>query len=373
VENESQMSIWDFPENPGDFENNENVLESDTKSGSNENPENYPDNVLNNNEDDLKLTENNIKNQPEGTKEYTGDRGAGKVPKEEITSINTNMESAKNTKKGMDDEKNNPDEKHEKTPETKIFEIITDENGKKTKRELKISPKQIEKIKIIKAAIEELKGRGRPTGIWEIFNTSQKLAGRMSNGRVKITYYGDIENIFTSKRGKELFPREKRAGNKNIYSWNRNYMIEEPPPPPPEESPTIRTPSGKEIPVSELRRKSDMPPLPGMEEYTTTKNDNLARELYGETNIGEPPEDGPFDPSEFSREDFLPEFGNLEYYGEENIFTLMSAAASRMAPKPPEEPPYEEESGSSKTNPKPKPKSPKEQAKDLQDTLPGIE
>jgi len=355
------MSIWDFPENPGDFENNENVLESDTKSGSNENPENYPDNVLNNNEDDLKLTENNIKNQPEGTKEYTGDRGAGKVPKEEITSINTNMESTKNTKKGMDDEKNNPDEKHEKTPETKIFEIITDENGKKTKKELKISPKQIEKIKIIKAAIETLEERGKPTGIWEIFNTSQKLAGRMSNGRVNITYYGDINSVLMSEIGKELFTRKKR-GNKNSYSWNKNYVIKEPPPPPPEESPTIRTPSGKEIPVSELRRKSDMPPLPGMEEYTTTKNDDdLVRKLYGETNIGEPPEDGPFDPSEFSPEDST-----------EDITTIMPKSPSKI-PEPPEDPLFYEELGLSKTNPKPKPKSPKEQAKDLQDTLPGIE
>jgi hypothetical protein len=154
--------------------------------------------------------------------------------------------------------------------------------------------------------------------------------------------------------------------NKNTYGWNKNYLIVSPPPPPPKEplfGPTIITPSGKEIPVEDTYKPSDRPPLPGMENYVAPKAEDL---FIGNSDIGEPPEFEPLDPFEsYNPSDFK--------YFEESTTTIYPLRPSGT-PEPPEEPP--EDPNLYVENPKPKKptkKKAEEEAKKLQNTLPGVD
>jgi len=251
----------------------------------------------------------------------------------------------------------------EKEQTTKIYKIVKEDNGEVKREEVEFTPQQIKKIKILKEAIEELEKHGRWTGSWAIYTMSQRLARKegleITLNAVRHTLnIGGEEGPFTKKR--------MGVGNKNTYGWNKNYLIVSPPPPPPKEplfGPTIITPSGKEIPVEDTYKPSDRPPLPGMENYVAPKAEDL---FIGNSDIGEPPEFEPLDPFEsYNPSDFK--------YFEESITTIYPLRPSGT-PEPPEEPP--EDPNLYVENPKPKKptkKKAEEEAKKLQNTLPGVD
>jgi len=251
----------------------------------------------------------------------------------------------------------------EKEQTTKIYKIVKEDNGEVKREEVEFTPQQIKKIKILKEAIEELEKHGRWTGSWAIYTMSQRLARKegleITLNAVRHTLnIGGEEGPFTKKR--------MGVGNKNTYGWNKNYLIVSPPPPPPKEplfGPTIITPSGKEIPVEDTYKPSDRPPLPGMENYVAPKAEDL---FIGNSDIGEPPEFEPLDPFEsYNPSDFK--------YFEESTTTIYPLRPSGT-PEPPEEPP--EDPNLYVENPKPKKPTKKraeEEAKKLQNTLPGVD
>ena len=251
----------------------------------------------------------------------------------------------------------------EKEQTTKIYKIVKEDNGEVKREEVEFTPQQIKKIKILKEAIEELEKHGRWTGSWAIYTMSQRLARKegleITLNAVRHTLnIGGEEGPFTKKR--------MGVGNKNTYGWNKNYLIVSPPPPPPKEplfGPTIITPSGKEIPVENTYKPSDRPPLPGMENYVAPKAEDL---FIGNSDIGEPPEFEPLDPFEsYNPSDFK--------YFEESTTTIYPLRPSGT-PEPPEEPP--EDPNLYVENPKPKKPTKKraeEEAKKLQNTLPGVD
>ena len=251
----------------------------------------------------------------------------------------------------------------EKEQTTKIYKIVKEDNGEVKREEVEFTPQQIKKIKILKEAIEELEKHGRWTGSWAIYTMSQRLARKegleITLNAVRHTLnIGGEEGPFTKKR--------MGVGNKNTYGWNKNYLIVSPPPPPPKEplfGPTIITPSGKEIPVEDTYKPSDKPPLPGMENYVAPKAEDL---FIGNSDIGEPPEFEPLDPFEsYNPSDFK--------YFEESTTTIYPLRPSGT-PEPPEEPP--EDPNLYVENPKPKKPTKKraeEEAKKLQNTLPGVD
>jgi hypothetical protein len=251
----------------------------------------------------------------------------------------------------------------EKEQTTKIYKIVKEDNGEVKREEVEFTPQQIKKIKILKEAIEELEKHGRWTGSWAIYTMSQRLARKegleITLNAVRHTLnIGGEEGPFTKKR--------MGVGNKNTYGWNKNYLIVSPPPPPPKEplfGPTIITPSGKEIPVENTYKPSDRPPLPGMENYVAPKAEDL---FIGNSDIGEPPEFEPLDPFEsYNPSDFK--------YFEESTTTIYPLRPSGT-PEPPEEPP--EDPNLYVENPKPKKptkKKAEEEAKKLQNTLPGVD
>ncbi len=236
-----------------------------------------------------------------------------------------------------------------------------EDRGKK--RRSRIYPTAEKKIEIVKEAIEELEKHGRWAGSWAIYKMSQRLARKegleITLNAVRHTLnIGGEEGPFTKKR--------MGVGNKNTYGWNKNYLIVSPPPPPPKEplfGPTIITPSGKEIPVEDTYKPSDRPPLPGMENYVAPKAEDL---FIGNSDIGEPPEFEPLDPFEsYNPSDFK--------YFEESTTTIYPLRPSGT-PEPPEEPP--EDPNLYVENPKPKKptkKKAEEEAKKLQNTLPGVD
>ena len=274
---------------------------------------------------------------------------------------NINQEN-KPEKRGEEGRSAEKEEKKEeqttKTTKTKIYKIVEGDNGEVKREEVKFTPQQIKKIKIVKEAIEELEKHGRWAGSWAIYTMSQRLARRegmeITLNAVRHTLnIGGEEGPFTKKR--------TGVGNKNTYGWNKNYLIVSPPPPPPEEplfGTTIITPSGKEIPVY---KPSDKPPLPGMENYVAPKAEDP---FIGNSDIGEPPEFEPLNPFEsYDPSDF-----------EESITTIYPLRPS-STPKPPEEPP--EDPNLYVENPKPKKPTTKKEAekaaRDLQNKLPGVD
>jgi len=295
--------------------------------------------------------------------------GDSQEPEENGEIKNSPEKDSKNNSDNNIDPENKPG-KHaeeerdtEKEQTTKIYKIVKEDNGEVKREEVEFTPQQIKKIKILKEAIEELEKHGRWTGSWAIYTMSQRLARKegleITLNAVRHTLnIGGEEGPFTKKR--------MGVGNKNTYGWNKNYLIVSPPPPPPKEplfGPTIITPSGKEIPVEDTYKPSDRPPLPGMENYVAPKAEDL---FIGNSDIGEPPEFEPLDPFEsYNPSDFK--------YFEESTTTIYPLRPSGT-PEPPEEPP--EDPNLYVENPKPKKptkKKAEEEAKKLQNTLPGVD
>jgi len=289
-----------------------------------------------------------IKNSPEKNSKNNSDNN-----------INPENKPGKHGEEGRDVEKK--EEKEERT--TKIYKIVEEDNGEIKRKEVEFTPQQIKKIEIVKEAIEELKKHGRWTGSWAIYIMSQRLARKegleITLNAVRHTLnIGGEEGPFTKKR--------MGVGNKNTYGWNENYLIVSPPPPPPKEplfGPTITTLGGKVIPIENTYKPSDRPPLPGMEKYVAPKVEDPFTE---NSDIGEPPEFEPLDPFEsYNPSDFK--------YFEESITTIYPLRPSGT-PEPPEEPP--EDPNLYVENPKPKKPTKKraeEEAKKLQNTLPGVD
>ena len=250
----------------------------------------------------------------------------------------------------------------EKEQTTKIYKIVKEDNGEVKREEVEFTPQQIKKIKILKEAIEELEKHGRWTGSWAIYTMSQRLARKEG---LEITLNAVRHTLNIGGEEGPFIKKRMGVGNKNTYGWNKNYLIVSPPPPPPKEplfGPTIITPSGKEIPVENTYKPSDKPPLPGMENYVAPK----AEDLFIGSDIREPPEFEPLDPFEsYNPSDFK--------YFEESITTIYPLRPSGT-PEPPEEPP--EDPNLYVENPKPKKptkKKAEEEAKKLQNTLPGVD
>ena len=250
----------------------------------------------------------------------------------------------------------------EKEQTTKIYKIVKEDNGEVKREEVEFTPQQIKKIKIVKEAIEELEKYGRWAGSWAIYKMSQRLTRKEG---MEITLNAVRHTLNIGGEEGPFIKKRMGVGNKNTYGWNKNYLIVSPPPPPPKEplfGPTIITPSGKEIPVENTYKPSDKPPLPGMENYVAPK----AEDLFIGSDIREPPEFEPLDPFEsYNPSDFK--------YFEESITTIYPLRPSGT-PEPPEEPP--EDPNLYVENPKPKKptkKKAEEEAKKLQNTLPGVD
>jgi len=291
-----------------------------------------------------------IKNSPEKNSKNNSDNN-----------INPENKPGKHGEERRNAEKKE-EEKEERT--TKIYKIVEGDNGEIKREEVEFTPQQIKKIKIVKEAIEELEKYGRWAGSWAIYKMSQRLTRKEG---MEITLNAVRHTLNIGGEEGPFIKKRMGVGNKNTYGWNKNYLIVSPPPPPPKEplfGPTIITPSGKEIPVENTYKPSDRPPLPGMENYVAPKAEDLFME---NSDIGEPPEFEPLDPFEsYNPSDFEPDF-------EESITTIYPLRPS-STPEPPEEPP--EDPNLYVENPKPKKptkKKAEEEAKKLQNTLPGVD
>ena len=92
--------------------------------------------------------------------------------------ININPEN-KPEKYGKEERNVEKKEKEEEKQTTKIYKIIKEKDGKVKRKEVKFTPQQTERIKIVGEAINKLNRGGRYAGSWgswEIYKMSQRLA-----------------------------------------------------------------------------------------------------------------------------------------------------------------------------------------------------